>query len=85
VTRGSTDILAVEDRLVAKTMAFIQSAAICAATRKAQSQRAWRMIAEINLVMKEIATGFESVQHMTNLSGKAFGRTPAKYRKATIQ
>jgi len=45
------------------------------------------MIVETNLAMKEIAavTGFKSVQHMTTLFGKAFGRTPAKYRKAVTQ
>jgi LacI family transcriptional regulator len=117
VTRGSTDILAVEDRVVARTITFIQSAAsqgirvrdvvnslaisrsgletrfkaatghtISAAIRKAQLQRAQRMIAETNLAMKEIAavTGFKSVQHMTTVFGKAFGRTPARYRKTLI-
>jgi LacI family transcriptional regulator len=117
VTRGSTDILAVEDRLVARTITFIQSGAskgirvrdvassmaisrssletrfkaatgqtIGAAIRKAQLQRAQRMIAETNLAMKEIAavTGFKSVQYMTTLFGKVFGQTPAKYRKAII-
>jgi LacI family transcriptional regulator len=117
VTRGSTDILAVEDRLVARTITFIQSGAskgirvrdvassmaisrssletrfkaatgqtIGTAIRKAQLQRAQRMIAETNLAMKEIAavTGFKSVQHMTTLFGKVFGQTPAKYRKAII-
>jgi LacI family transcriptional regulator len=118
VTRRSTDILAVEDRLVARTMTFIQSGAargirvrdvvndlevsrsgletrfkaamgytIHAAIRKAQLQRARRMITETNLPMKEIAagTGFKSVQHMTTLFGKAFGQTPARYRKTLIQ
>ena len=118
VTRTSTDIMAVEDRLVAKTMAFIQSGAtdgvrvrdvvvtmatsrsgletrfkasmgytIHAAIRKAQLERARRMITETNLAMKEIAsgTGFKSVQHMTTLFGKAYGRTPAKYRKSIIK
>jgi LacI family transcriptional regulator len=118
VTRGSTDILAVEDRLVARTITFIRSAAsqgirvrdvvnslavsrsgletrfkaatghtISAAIRRSQLQRAQRMIVETNLAMKEIAavTGFKSVQHMTTLFGKAFGRTPAKYRKAVTQ
>jgi LacI family transcriptional regulator len=118
VTRRSTDILAVEDRLVASTISFIQSSAsqgirvrdvvnslaisrssletrfkaatgqtISAAIRRAQLQRAQRMIAETNLAMKEVAavTGFKSVQHMTTSFGKAFGRTPAKYRKAIIE
>jgi LacI family transcriptional regulator len=115
VTRGSTDILAIEDRLVARTITFIRSAAsqgirvrdvansiaisssglatrfkaatgqtIGAAIRRAQLQRAQRMVAETNLAMKEIAaiTGFKSVQHMTTSFGKVFGRTPGKYRKA---
>jgi LacI family transcriptional regulator len=118
VTRRSTDILAVEDRLVATTLTFIQSAAakgirvrdvvnslaisrstletrfkaatgdtINTAIRRSQLQRVRRMIAETNLAMKEIAavTGFKSVQHMTTSFGKAFGRTPAKYRKAMLE
>ena len=118
VTRRSTDILAVEDRLVAKTMTFIQSGAsegitvrdlaaslavsrsgletrfksamgytVHAAIRKAQLQRARRMIMETNISIKEIAagTGFKSVQQMTTLFGKAFGQTPAKYRKSIIK
>jgi len=117
VARRSTDILAVEDRLVAKTMTFIttgtstgvrvqdvvkcseisrsglearfKSAMGCtihSAIRKVQLQRARRMIADTNLAMKEIASGagFKSVQQMTTLFGKAFGQTPAKYRKAMI-
>jgi LacI family transcriptional regulator len=117
VTRRSTDILAVEDRLVARTLTFIQSAAakgirvrdvvnslaisrstletrfkaatgdtINTAIRRSQLQSVRRMIAETNLAMKEIAaiTGFKSVQHMTTSFGKAFGRTPAKYRKAML-
>jgi LacI family transcriptional regulator len=54
--------------------------------RRSQLQRVRRMIAETNLAMKEIAaiTGFKSVQHMTTSFGKAFGRTPAKYRKALL-
>jgi LacI family transcriptional regulator len=118
VTRRSTDILAVEDRLVAKTITYIQSAAsrgirvrdvvnslgisrstletrfktatgetINTAIRRSQLRRVQRMIAETNLAMKEIAavTGFKSVQHMTTAFGKAFGRTPAKYRKAMLK
>jgi len=58
-----------------------------AAIRKAQLQRARRMIMETNISMKEIAagTGFKSVQQMTTLFGKAFGQTPAKYRKSIIK
>lgn len=117
VTRRSTDILAVEDRLVARTMKFIQSGfrgmrvrdvvdslevsrsgletrfkaatgyTVHAAIRRAQLQRAQRMITETNLAMKEIAAGagFKSVQHMTTLFGKAFGKPPARYRKAIIK
>ncbi len=109
VTRRSTDILAVEDRLVARTMTFIQSSAlevsqfamwlnrsrfrdrawkpgsrramgytVHAAIRRAQLQRARRMIIETNVSMKEIAagTGFKSVQQMTTLFGKGI-RTDA--------
>jgi transcriptional regulator GlxA family with amidase domain len=44
------------------------------------------MLSETNLAVKEVAanTGFKSVQHMTSLFRKAFGQTPARYRKNTI-
>jgi LacI family transcriptional regulator len=118
VTRRSSDILAVEDRVVARALTFIQSAAskairvrdvvnslaisrstletrfkaatgdtIHTTIRRSQLQRVRRMIVETNLPMKEIAaiTGFKSVQHMTTSFGRAFGRTPAKYRKAMLE
>jgi LacI family transcriptional regulator len=118
VTRGSTDILAIEDRLVARAITFIRSGTsrrikvrdvaksvaisrssletrfksamgqtIGTAIRTAQLRKAQRMVAETNLAMKEIAviTGFKSVQHMTTSFGKAFGQTPAKYRKEIIK
>jgi LacI family transcriptional regulator len=54
--------------------------------RKIQLERARELISETSLAMKEIASnsGFRSVQHMTTLFGKAFGQTPAAYRKGLI-
>lgn len=51
--------------------------------RKVQLDSARHMILETNLAIKQVAanTGFKTVQHMTSLFGKAFGLTPAKYRK----
>jgi LacI family transcriptional regulator len=51
--------------------------------RKVQLDGARHMILETNLAMKQVAanTGFKSVQHMTSLFRKAFGLTPAKYRR----
>ena len=54
--------------------------------RRIQLEFARRMLSETNLAVKEVAanTGFKSVQHMTSLFRKAFGQTPARYRKNTI-
>lgn len=51
--------------------------------RKVQLDSAQHMILETNLAIKQVAanTGFKTVQHMTSSFGKAFGLTPAKYRK----
>jgi LacI family transcriptional regulator len=51
--------------------------------RKVQLDSARDMISATNLAIKQVAanTGFKSVQHMTSLFGKAFGLTPARYRK----
>ncbi len=53
------------------------------ALRDAQLQRARKLIVGTDLPLKQIAakTGFRSVQHMTSLFGKAFGHSPARYRK----
>jgi LacI family transcriptional regulator len=118
VTRRSTDILAVEDQLVAKAMTLIQSRAssgvkvshivntlavsrsglesrfkaalgqtIHTTIRRAQLERARQMISDTNLAIKEVAanTGFRSVQHMTTLFGRVFGRPPARYRSELVQ
>jgi LacI family transcriptional regulator len=55
--------------------------------RKIQLDHARRMISETGLAVKEVAVnaGFRSVQHMTSLFGKAFGRSPARYRKESIR
>src|SRR5262249_21066561 len=57
------------------------------AIRKAQLDQARRIIAETNSAIKEVAanTGFKSVQQMTMLFRKRFGRTPAKYRDEIVQ
>jgi LacI family transcriptional regulator len=61
-----------------KTLGFTIRAAI----RQVQLERARRLISDTNLPLKQVAsdTGFRSVQHMTTLFGRAFGRPPAKYR-----
>jgi len=55
--------------------------------RKIQLDHARRMISETSLAVKEVAanTGFRSVQHMTSLFGKAFGQTPASYRRGLVR
>jgi LacI family transcriptional regulator len=112
--RRSTDVLASDDRLVAKTLTVIKSDAsdgisvrdivnslaisrssleahfkaatgctIHATIRKVQLEQARNLIFNTTFAIKEIAaeTGFKSVQHMTTLFRKAFGQTPARYRK----
>jgi LacI family transcriptional regulator len=56
------------------------------AIRQVQLERARRLISDTNLPLKQVAanTGFRSVQHMTTLFGKAFGRSPAKYRETVV-
>jgi LacI family transcriptional regulator len=51
--------------------------------RKIQLQLVRQMVVESDAVMKEIAAraGFSSVQQMTTLFGKTYGKSPAKYRK----
>ncbi len=63
----------------AKTLGYTVRTAI----RQVQLERARRLISDSSLPLKQVAsdTGFRSVQHMTTLFGKAFGRSPAKYRK----
>lgn len=54
------------------------------AIRRAQLERARRLITDTNLPLKQVAAnvGFRSVQHMTTLFGKTFRQPPAKYREA---
>jgi LacI family transcriptional regulator len=113
VTRQSTDVLAIDDSIVARAMVFIQEHAIArikvpdvvsavsvsrsglethfrstlgctihGAIRRVQLERTRRLVAETKLPLKQIAgsMGFKSVQHMTNLFGKMYGYSPAKYR-----
>jgi LacI family transcriptional regulator len=53
------------------------------AIRRVQIGHARRLISDTNLPLKQVAsnTGFRSVQHMTTVFGKTFGRPPAKYRQ----
>jgi LacI family transcriptional regulator len=63
----------------AKTLGYTIRTAI----RQVQLERARRLISDTNVPLKQVASdaGFRSVQHMTTLFGKAFGRSPAKYRE----
>ncbi len=63
----------------AKTLGYTVRTAI----RQVQLERARRLISDSSLPLKQVASdkGFRSVQHMTTLFCKAFGRSPAKYRK----
>jgi LacI family transcriptional regulator len=62
----------------AKTLGYTIRSAI----RQVQLERARRLISETSLPLKQVAadTGFRSVQHMTTLFGRAFGKSPARYR-----
>jgi LacI family transcriptional regulator len=53
------------------------------AIRQVKLERTRRLISETKLPLKQIAgtTGFKSIQHMTTVFGKAFGYSPAKYRR----
>lgn len=56
---------------------------ISSAIREARLKHVKRLISETDVPLKQIApqTGFRSVQHMTTLFRKAFGHSPARYRK----
>lgn len=49
-------------------------------------EQARRLVRDTNLSLKQIAanTGFKSIQHMTTVFGRAFGRPPAGYRSTTV-
>ena len=53
------------------------------AIRQVQLERARKLISSTSLPLKEIAAnvGFQTVQHMTVLFGRTFGRPPGKFRK----
>ena len=57
---------------------------MAAQIRRVRLERAQRLVAGTNLSLKQIAaqSGFRSLQHMTTLFGRTFGRPPADYRKA---
>lgn len=51
--------------------------------REVQLETAKGFVSDTNLALKEVAakTGFKSVQHMTTLFHRVFGRPPAEYRR----
>jgi LacI family transcriptional regulator len=53
------------------------------AIRQVQLERVRSLISDTNLPLKQVASdaGFRTVQHMTTLFGKTFGRSPGKYRE----
>ncbi len=53
------------------------------AIRQVQLQRARKLISSTSLPLKEIAAnvGFQTVQQMTVLFGRTFGRSPGRFRK----
>jgi LacI family transcriptional regulator len=56
---------------------------IAGTVRRVQLERVRRLVSETVIPLKQVAadSGFKSVQHMTKSFVKAFGRTPAKYRR----
>jgi len=58
------------------------SCSIRVAIRRFQLERTRRLISETTVPLKQIAaeTGFQSVQQLTTLFGRAYGQSPARYR-----
>lgn len=56
---------------------------VCTAIRRIQLERARQLTVATRVPLKQVAdrTGFRSVQHMTTLFRKCFGKPPARYRK----
>jgi LacI family transcriptional regulator len=56
------------------------------AIRQVQLERARKLISSTSLPLKEIAAnvGFQTVQHMTVLFGRTFGRSPGRFRKLQL-
>ena len=54
------------------------------AIRRTQLERARHLVLETDMPLKQVAaaSGFKSIQHMTTVFVKAFGRTPATFRAA---
>jgi LacI family transcriptional regulator len=54
------------------------------AIRRTQLERARHLVQETEMPLKQVAaeSGFKSIQHMTTVFVKAFGRTPATFRAA---
>jgi LacI family transcriptional regulator len=57
---------------------------IYAAIREARLEHVRRLVSDTEVPLKQIApeAGFSSVQHMTTLFRKAFGQSPARYRRS---
>jgi LacI family transcriptional regulator len=60
---------------------------IYAAIREARLEHVRRLVSETEVPLKQIApeAGFSSVQHMTTLFRKAFGQSPARYRRSVAK
>ena len=60
---------------------------VYAAIREARLEHVRRLISETEVPLKQIApeAGFSSVQHMTTLFRKAFGQSPARYRRSVAK
>lgn len=56
---------------------------ISSVIRDARLEHVKKLVSDTDVPLKQIApeTGFRSVQHMTTLFRKAFGQSPARYRK----
>ncbi len=59
---------------------------IAASIRSAQLRRVRRLVADSEMPLKQVAGlgGFRSVQHMTTAFARAFGQTPARYRRGLL-
>lgn len=57
---------------------------VSTAIREARLEHVKRLISDTDVPLKQIApeSGFRSVQYMTTLFRKAFGQSPARYRKS---
>lgn len=81
------DAVAMSRSILEDRFKLALGASIHSVIRKIQMERVHQMIVETDAVMKEIAasTGFKSVQQMTTLFGRTYGKSPAKYRKDILR